>query len=172
MKTRAQKQEELKKGKELLRKSRILIFTDFTKLATEDLRRLRRELKNLGAKFFVIKKRLLAILLKEEGINFDARQFKISLGTIFSSVDLEKIVSPIYKLFSSLEIPEGGEKNMWIKKILGGYDIENKNIIDAAEILALGQLPPREVLLTQLLGMIAAPIKSFLYVLSEKSKTQ
>ena len=42
--------------------------------------------------------------------------------------------------------------------------------IDAAQVVFIGNLPPREVLLAQLLGMIAAPIRSFLYVLDQKSK--
>jgi ribosomal protein L10 len=43
-------------------------------------------------------------------------------------------------------------------------------VLSAEEVLFVGQLPPREILLAQLLGMIAAPIKSFLYVLDQKSK--
>ena len=34
----------------------------------------------------------------------------------------------------------------------------------------IGKLPSREVLLAQVAGMLAAPIKMFLYVLNEKAK--
>lgn len=171
MKSKTQKQEELKKGKELLSKSRLLVFTDFTKVKAEDLRRLRRELKKVGANFLVIKKRLLALLLKERGADFDTKQFKLSMGTIFSENDLEKISGPVYKFFSTLEISEGMEKDMWAKHILGGYDLKNKNLIDALQIVTIGKLPPREVLLGQFLGTLVAPFRSFLYILSEKSKS-
>jgi large subunit ribosomal protein L10 len=170
MKTKTQKQEELKNARELLKKSRLLIFADFTKISSENLRQLRRELKNLGSRFVVIKKRLLDLLLKENGIGFDARQFKSSVGAIFSEQDAEKISGPVFKFFSALEIPEGGDKNFWLNHILGGYDARNKNIIESSEIIALGQLPPREVLLGQIIGILSAPIRSFLYVLSERSK--
>ena len=162
MKTKAQKKKELEKGAELFNKSQLLVFTDFNNVKNEDIRRLRSELKKLGAQFLVIKKRLLNILLKEKGIDFDARKFKVSMGTIFSSAGIEEISAPIFKFFKELNLQE--------EKILGGYDIKGKSIIDPAKILTIGQLPPREVLLSQLLGMIAAPIRSFLYVLSEKSK--
>ncbi|HUZ92409.1 MAG TPA: 50S ribosomal protein L10 [Candidatus Paceibacterota bacterium] len=170
MKTKAQKQEELKKGKELLAKSQVLVFTDFTSLPTRNLRELRKQLKTVNANFLVIKKRLLNLLLKEKGIDFDVKQFKLSVGTVFSEGDAEKVSGPVYKLFASIEVPEGSAKDVWVKHILGGYDIKNKKFIEPAEIVFIGKLPPREVLLGQLLGMLSAPIRSFLYVLDQKSK--
>lgn len=171
MKTKAQKQEELKEGEKLLSGSRTLLFLDFASVKTADLNRLRRELKGIGAPLFVIKKRLLNVLLKEKGIRFDTEQFAASLGTVFSPLETEKVSGPVYKFFASLEIPEGGDTQMYVKKILGGYDLEQKAPIDAAQILFVGMLPPREVLLAQLLGMIAAPIRSFLYLLNQRSET-
>lgn len=170
MKTKIQKTKELKKGKDFLEKSKVLVFIDFTDIAAEDLRRLRGELKKADANFLVIKKRLLNLLTKEKGIDFDIKQFKLSLGTVFSKSDTEKMCGTIYKFFSSFEIPDGKEKNLWIKHILGGYDLQNKNLIDAAQIVLIGKLPPREVLLGQLLGVFIAPVRSFLYLLSERSK--
>lgn len=170
MKTKAQKQEELKNAKKLLDKSQVLVFTDFTKISAEDLRKLRKELKNIGANFLVIKKRLLALLFKECGVEFDTKQFKLSLGTVFSKDNLEKIGGPIYKFFSVLEIPEGSAKDLWIKHILGGYDLKNKTPIDLLQIITIGKLPPREELLAQLLGVLTAPVRSFMYILSERSK--
>ncbi|MEK7076742.1 MAG: 50S ribosomal protein L10, partial [Patescibacteria group bacterium] len=82
MKTKTQKQEELKRGKELLEKSKFLLFADFTKVAAEDMRRLRRELAAVGGTFLVIKKRLLELMLKGKGMDFEAKKFKTSLGTV------------------------------------------------------------------------------------------
>ncbi|MBU6500740.1 MAG: 50S ribosomal protein L10 [Patescibacteria group bacterium] len=171
MKTKVQKQEELTRGRGLLAKSDAILFTDFTKISAENLRRLRRDLKNVGGDFLVIKKRLLAILLKENGIDLDLKRFKMSIGTFFSQKGVEGASGSIYKFFSSLEVPEGGEKTMWVKHILAGYDIKNKIEINSLEIVSIGQLPPREVLLGQLLGILAAPIRSFLYILDQKSKS-
>lgn len=170
MKTKAQKGEELKKGKELLGKSGVLIFSDFTNMSAENMRRFRKELKTAGASLLVIKKRLLNLLFKEVGVDFDLKQFKASLGTVFSSSDIEKISGPVYKFFSGLEILEGKEKDMWVKRILGGYDLKNKIPIEASQIVFVGKLPPREVLLAQLLGMLTAPLRSFMYLLDERSK--
>ncbi len=161
MKSRSQKGEELAKGKVLLEKSQFLVFTDFTKVSAEDVRRLRSELRKVGAGFLVIKKRLLALLLKGNGADFDTRKNKLSLGTVFA-LDIEKTAGTVFKFFKEL----GVEK----EKILGGYDLKQKTEMSSAAVLAIGQLPSREVLLGQLLGMIAAPIRSLLYVLDQKSK--
>lgn len=170
MKTRVQKKEELAHAKELLEKSRALIFADFTKVSAEDIRKLRRELKKSGANFCVIKKRLLSLLLKEKGIAADIAQFKTSVGTVFSEVDIENAAAPTFKFFAALEIPEGSPKDVWIKHLLGGYDMAKNSSFDGAQIVFIGKLPPREVLLSQLLGTLAGPVRSLLYVLDEKAK--
>jgi len=171
MKSRLQKQEELKNAKELFEQARVLLFSDFTKVSAEQLRRFRKELKAAGAKLLVIKKRLLSLLLKEKGIDFDLRRFKLSLAAIFSDVDLEKVSAPVFKFFSGLELPEGAAKDFWLKHILGGYDLKGGSPVDPERIIFIGKLPPREILLAQLLGTIAAPIKSLLYLLDQKSKS-
>ena len=172
MKTKVQKNEEMKEAKVLLDKSQALIFADFTNITAENLRKLRGELKKNGANFLVIKKRLLGLLLKERGIDVDLKQFKTSVGTIFSEGDNEKISGPAYKFFAGLEVPEGGDKQMWVKKILMGYNVKGKAAMEAQEIIYIGKLPPREVVLAQLLGMLAAPLRSFMYLLDQKSKAQ
>ena len=170
MKTKVQKQEELDEARKLLEKSHALVFTDFTKVSAEDIRRFRRDLGKVDADFLVIKKRLLSILLKEKKIDVDLTKFKISVGTIFSRGDIEKISGPAFTFFSKLEVPEGGAKDVWVKHLLGGYDIAKKEPFDGAQMIYIGKLPPREVILSQLLGILSAPIRSFLYVLDQKSK--
>ncbi len=59
---------------------------------------------------------------------------------------------------------------MWTKRLVAGYDMKRGLAIEATEIAYIGKLPPREILLAQLLGMFAAPIRSFLYLLDQKSK--
>ncbi len=170
MKTKAQKTEELEKARALLAKSQSLIFADFTKVTAENLRKLRIELKKNGANFLVIKKRLLGIALKERGIDMDLSQFKISVGTIFAEGGADTIAGPAYRFFSGLELPEGMPKDTWIKKLLGGYDIKASAMIEGAQVVKIGTLPPRDVLLAQFLGVLAGPIRSFMYLLDQKAK--
>lgn len=170
MKTKAQKSEELKKAKALLDKSNALIFADFTKVKAEDVRKLRMELKKSGANFLVIKKRLLSLLMKEKGITANLSKFKTSVGTIFAEGATDTVAGPAFKFFSGLEVPEGAAKDVWTKKILGGYDVKGNTEIEASQVVYIGTLPPREVLLAQLLGTIAGPVRAFMYLLDQKSK--
>jgi len=170
MKTKAQKADELKKAKALLDKSRALIFADFTNVKAEEIRRLRRELKATGANFLVIKKRLLSLLFKERGIMADLGVHKVSIGTVFSEGGVDTIAGPAFRFFSGLEIPEGGAKDMWTKKLLGGYDMKGNAVIDPAQVIMIGKLPPREALLAQLLGTMAGPMRAFMYLLDQKAK--
>lgn len=168
MKSKIQKQQELKLGRELYQKSNALIFIDCSKVKTADLRKLRQELKRSGNYFLVIKKRLLGLIMKEEGQEFDSRNFKTSTGTVFVS-DLENAAASIYKFFKELEADKKINTPA-AEKILGGYNLKEKSTMSVPAIVFIGQLPPREALLAQLLGMIAAPIKSLLYILKQKAR--
>ncbi len=171
MKTRAQKEIELKAAEVLLKDSNALAFADFTKVTAEDLRRFRREVKSAGGDFLVIKKRLLNVLLKQKGIDFDARQFKSAVGTVFVESDLEHVSGPIYKFFSNLgDAADKPARALSVQKILGGYDLKSKTAVDHAGMVMLGQLPPREVALAQLLRMFIAPVQAFMYLVNEKAK--
>lgn len=170
MKTKTQKVEELKEGKKLLDKSQVLIFTEFSGVSTANTRKLRQQLKEVGAKYFVIKKRLLGLLLKEKGIEMDVKGLGSQIGTIFSETDIEKASAPVYKFFYGIGGDTKAARAESVKKIVGAYDIKKNNFVEAKDVVFIGQLPPREVLLGQLFGMLAAPISSLLYVLNERAK--
>ncbi|MBI5220895.1 MAG: 50S ribosomal protein L10 [Candidatus Liptonbacteria bacterium] len=162
MKTKQQKKTELDKAEQLLAESKVLVFTDFSKVPTEELRKLRRDLRQAGAPLLVIKKRLLNVLFKQKGHQLDTTRFDGAVGTVFSTGALENVAATIYKFFRGLKL----EAN----KILGAYDIGTRTYLEAANVTMIGQLPPREVLLGQLVGMLAAPIRSFMFVLDQQSK--
>lgn len=161
MKTKAQKVEQVKEAAELLKKSKLLVFADFTGLKVENLKKLRKILKAGNNVLSVVKKRLLRVVLKNEGIDFTPEQFETQAATIFSNQNLEEIAGPVYKFSKD-------SKDAF--KILGAYDLAAKKFIEATDVIFIGQLPSREVLLAQLAGLFTAPLKMFMFILSEKSK--
>ncbi|MEK7143767.1 MAG: 50S ribosomal protein L10 [Patescibacteria group bacterium] len=162
MLTKQQKTEQIKEISELLKNNQLLVFTDFSGTSVEDLKKLRGSLMAGGAKLKVFKKRLLGISLKEGGFDFDPNRFESQLATIFSDKDIPEVAALVYKFFKAVE-----KKGF---KILGAYNLAAKNFLDAETVQMIGKLPSREVLLAQVAGMLAAPIKMFLYVLNEKAK--
>ena len=132
-----------------------VVFIDFTGVKTGNLNSFRRDIRAIG-ELSVIKKRLLRVAFEKAGIDFNPEIFEAQLGTIFSSEDMQSAAALTYKFKEA--------------KIIGGYDLSGKRFASAEEVITLGKLPSREVLLSQVVGMVAAPIRSFLFVLNERSK--
>ncbi len=164
MKTRQQKVKEIEQGEELLKQSRSLVFVDFTSASVEDLKTLRKIIREAGTKLKVIKKKLMRIIFERNLIDFNPEQFESQTGIIFTNKDVSEIATQIYKFYKE---KEAGKKGF---KILGGYDLAVKNFIDSETMIKIGKLPPREVLLSRLVGVLVAPLRMFLYVLNEKGR--
>jgi len=160
MKTKTQKNKIVEESAHALKKSATVIFADFTGLKVNDLNAFRKSLKAVDIAFKVLKKRLLKIIFEKEGMEFTREKFTGQTGVIFSSKDLVETSNIAYKF----------SKNKETFKILGGFDLKEKKFVESEFIKKLGQLPSREVLLTQLAWMLGAPIRNFLFVLNEKAK--
>lgn len=170
MKTKVQKREEISKAEKMLQASNSLLFVNFNKVSAEDVRKLRREISANSGSTVVIKKRLLNVLFKEKGIDMDVRQYDSSVGAIFSPKSMEEASSPVYKFFSELGGTDKEAKIEAMGKILGGYDLSSKLVVDGKTVIYYGQLPPREIALGMVLGMLVAPLRGFMHVINEKSK--
>ena len=164
MLTKKQKIKKVEEAQKLLDNSRSLVFVDFTDTNVTEITSLRKNLKAIGAAMKIIKKRLLRIALKEKGIELDTKkQFQSQLGTIFSPNEIFEPAGIVYKFLKNLK----KDKNF---QIAGGYDLPEKIFFDAETVKKFGQLPSREILLGQLVGMLTMPIRMMMYVLQEKSK--
>lgn len=165
--TKAQKVKAVTEGTETLKKNETLIFADFTGVSVAEITKLRRLLREIGGSFKVFKKRLLAIMLKNLGVDLNTKEFEAQMGTVIYPKNISEVASVVYKF--SRETATGAAKKERFK-ILGGLDLVAKRVLPGAEVKMIGQLPPREVLLGQIMGTISGPLRAFLYVLSEKSK--
>ncbi len=163
MKTKAQKIKQVAEGIESLKTSKTVVVADFTGLTANDMNAYRKALRAIGTSLRVMKKRLLRVALKEQGIEFDTDQFPGQMGVAFSPADPLEVSGVVYRF--SKQFDKAGTF-----KILGGYSLEDKTFIAGSDMKKLGQLPSREVLLGQLVGMLISPIRSFVYVLDQKAK--
>jgi len=154
------KKELIEIGTEDLDKSKSLVFANFSGTNVGDINGLRSELKSIGSRLRVIKKRLLGVVFKNKGVDFDFSQLEGPVGTVFVGGELSETAGSLYRF----------SQNRESFKLLGGYDLENKQVIDVKTINLLGSLPPRKVLLSQVIGAIAGPLRAFLYILNAKSK--
>ena len=162
-KTKAHKARVVQEGEAEALKSVSVIVADFTGLTANDMNAFRRILRESGSAFRVIKKRLLKIIFEKNGMAFDPKQFSGQVGVVFSPNDMLSTAGVVYTFAKPF-----ATKNIF--KILGGFEIAEKQFVSGVDVKRLGQLPSREVLLSQLVGMLASPIRSFLFILNEKAK--
>ena len=152
MLTKAQKKEQINTGIELIKKSRNLLFADFTGVPTQAILRLKRELKKAGAPFQVLKKRLLKLALKEAGIDFDPMQFEAQVGVVFVKGELSDVAATIYKFTKELT------KMKKEFRVLGVYDLLQKSFLTPEQFVVIAKLPSRDVLLAMGMGAMTGPL--------------
>lgn len=160
-KTKDQKNKAVEQGVENLKSSETVVLVDFTGLSVNKLNDFRRQIRAIGGVFRVVKKRLLKFIFDKIGMELDPKKFEGQTGVVFSPKDVHETSSAVYKF---------SKQSKSSLKILGGFNIKDKAFVENEDIIRLGQLPSREVLLGQLVGILSAPVKMLLYVLDQKSK--
>lgn len=159
MRSKTKKAEDLQKGKDALSSAQTLVLLDFAKTPASDMNVLRRSLEGVGAKLQVLRKTLLGIMLKEKEIPLDVSSYDGQVGAVFAQSEITESAGTISRFMKERKDTLGDFG------MISGYDIAAERSYDAAEMLRIGNLPSREILLAQFVGMVAAPLRSFLYVL-------
>ncbi|MFY9493309.1 MAG: 50S ribosomal protein L10 [Minisyncoccia bacterium] len=155
MLAKAQKIKLVEKLAEILRKNPSILFVDFTGLNMSELYTLKKELKKEGLGWKVLKKSLLDFSFEKSGrAGFDLSGHKSAVAVVFGPSESDAQMAKI--------IHEFIVKNKKME-ILGGFLLGEKMLKDAVTVLA--KLPPREVLLGQVLTMFMSPVVGFARVL-------
>jgi large subunit ribosomal protein L10 len=139
---------------EQLKESQGIIFADYRGLSVNDMSDIRNQVRPMGAKFQVVKNRLLALALKETDLSLPDEW--LSGPTVVGFCHDE--VPPVAKVLVDRA------KDLEVLQIKGGF--LGGSILEAAEVKAIADLPPREVLLAQVLGGINAPASQMVGVVA------
>ena len=132
-----------------LKKSCAGIIVDYKGINVEDDTKLRRELREAGVEYTVVKNSILARAAEDAGLAIDN---SVVEGTTAVATSVEDYVAAARILNKYAE----GHDNFTIKT--GYLDGE---IIDDAKIVSLAKLPSREVLLATVCSVFNAPIAAF-----------
>lgn len=130
------------------------VLVDYKGINVEDDTKLRKELREAGVEYSVVKNTMLRFAAKEAGLE-----------------ELSSVLEGTTALAVSAEDPVAAAK------ILSGYAEKSDNfsiklgfvdgkVIDVAGVEALAKLPSKEVLVAQVLGGLNAPISGFANVLN------
>ncbi|RLC87513.1 MAG: 50S ribosomal protein L10 [Chloroflexi bacterium] len=130
---------------EQLEQSQGIILADYRGLSVNDINDIRRAMRPIGGKFRVVKNRLLILALEEMGI----------------SLPSEWLIGPTVVSFCQNEVPPvaktltNAAKKLKTLRIKGG--VLDRSVIKTAQVRTIANLPSREVLFGQALGVINAP---------------
>lgn len=139
-----------------LSKSPLVLLTDYKGMSVEEITRLRTELYKVNSKYRVVKNTLLKIALKNVKMDFEEMNSALEGTTalLYSEGDSVLALKALYKFINEHKKP-----------VVKCGTMDNK-FITAEQAKEFSKLPPREVLLAQLVGQMQAPIYGLHAVLS------
>jgi large subunit ribosomal protein L10 len=155
-KSKEQKQEILKTLEEKISRSKSIVFASFNALGVQDNQALRTKLREDGGEYYVVKKTLLDLALKDQNIKgLDVKNFEGKLATIFSYDD---------EVSAAKALDTFRKDNEEKLNFMGGI-LENK-FLSAEEVSNLAKIPSREELYAKMVGSLNAPVSGFTNVLA------
>jgi len=161
MRTKAEKQGIVEELATLFKKSRLLIFSDPTRIPTKEIRIIRSQLSKRGAVYQVVKKTLLKLALEKANIQ-ELRNIDIFKGSVavlaLPEVDIEA-VKVLYNLAKSSK----DKFQFW-----GGW-LATK-VLSQSDVKELAILPAKEILLGQLVRVLAAPLRNLSFILQANTQ--
>ena len=150
-----QKKEEVSKLATEMKEAKIILLTDYRGINVTDVTNLRTDLRNVNAKYTVIKNNITRRALAECGIEGLDDKLVGPTAVIMSNEDYLEPAKAIYNF----------SKNNDYYKIKGGV-IEGK-VMTAEEIITLAKLPSRETLLSMLAGALLGNISKVAVALDQ-----
>ena len=142
----------------LAKDAKSIVLVDYRGLTVAQATELRDAVRAAGGTYKVYKNRLMKIAFDKLGIQFPANDFEGTTAVLFHSSDE---VAPA-------KIALDGSKKYGNIKLKSGF-VAGK-YYNTAEITTLANIPSRDVLLAQLLGMLTSPMRSLAVAVSEIAK--
>src|SRR5207237_3216717 len=140
---------------EKLNRSPFVLVTDYQRMNVNHFADLRNRLAASGAEVHVVKNSFLKRAMTDSGLPDVADQLTGQTAVVTG----EKDVAPVAKIFKSFL----AEFKIAALKI----GVIDKAILSTQELETLAELPAREVLLAQLLGLLLSPATKLVRVLNE-----
>jgi large subunit ribosomal protein L10 len=138
-----------------LKHSPFVLVTDYQRMKVADFTELRNRLMPVGAEMHVVKNNFLKRAMADSGFPDVGGQLVGQTAVVTGEND----VAPVAKIFKTFAT----EFKIAALKI-GFID---RAVLSAAELETLAELPPREVLQAQLLGLLLSPATRLVRLLNE-----
>lgn len=149
-KSRSQKAEILDQYKDMLKENKGYILVDTDGLSTATVTKLKMALKEIGSNYVVVKNTLLKVAIQDTELPLEAQEFVGATGLITYEEDPSapaKLIKEFQKETERMDARYG---------ILDGEYLTNDRVMELAD------LPSREQLLAQLVGVMNGPLTGFM----------
>ncbi len=159
--SRREREETVAKLTERINAANGLIVCDYTGLNVAQITGLRRQVKEIGSEVKVAKNTLLHIAV--QGTKYEPLQECFTGQTAIAFIDDDPVMAAkVLTKFLKDNLKENPDLRFKIRAGLIEKDLLNDQQIDQ-----LGNLPAKEVLAGQLVGLLASPLTGFVSVLAD-----
>lgn len=148
----AEKAQTIEQAKEWYSKAKGLVFTDYRGLKVKEMQALRAAVRAKGGELHVLKNTLFRIAAGDDTVKFPDELHNGPTAVTFVFENESEVAKSIFDYAQT-------HKSLQVK---GGYF--NGTAFDAKGVERLSKLPPRDVLIAQVIGAISAPLTSLVGV--------
>ena len=140
---------------EALKRSPFVLVTDYRGMKVSDFSELRNRLAPAGAEVHVVKNSFLKLAMVDSGFPEVGDQFAGQTAVVTGQVD----VAPVAKIFKTFA------KEFKLAALRIGF--VDRAVLSTAELETLAELPTREILQAQLLGLLLSPATRLVRLFNE-----
>lgn len=145
---RPEKIEAVSEMKKLFENAGSLFVTDYQGLDVAKMTVLRKKLRENGVKYLIAKNTLMRIAAKEAGVDGLDEHFIGPTAIAFTAGDPAAAAKVLHDSYKDHKLPR-----------MKVFMVDDK-LFEGAEIRRLADLPPREILLSQVVASVEAPLSN------------
>lgn len=138
-----------------------IAFVSFSKLTVKDASRVRKELRDAGVRYYVAKKTLIRLALKQHGYDGEVPELPGEIAVAWTVADSD-ITAPARGVYDL------GKKLKGAIALIGG--VFEGVFADAQKMISIATIPPMPVLRGMFVNVINSPIQGFVMALDQISK--
>jgi large subunit ribosomal protein L10 len=144
---------------EWLKRSQVLILTEYKGLSMSNIDALRSKIRELGGEFHIVKNTLGKLAVQQAGLSLPKGFFEGSTAVVFAFEDAPAVAKAMTDFAKSSEF----------LKIKGGY--LDKKPMSEDGVKSLAELPPLPVMRSRILGMLLTPAGKLVRTLAEPARS-
>jgi len=156
--SKERKEEVLATYAEWLKKSEAVIVVEYTGVRMKDLDNIRAKIRETGGEFHVLKNTLARRAFADNGMNLPPEFLVNSTAVSFAFSDPASMAKALNE----------ATKGSQFVKVKGGF--MGGQILNAAQVKALADMPPLPVVRAQLLGVLQAPAGKLVRTIAEPAR--